>query len=56
MRSDNGSNIHVQWPLGKDWADAYVAWSSAFVLGALSANSGSLATLLIPSIMCTEEG
>lgn len=43
------------WPLGKDWEDAYVAWNTAFVLNIFAPKSGSVAKLLIPSVMCTTE-
>jgi uncharacterized protein YjeT (DUF2065 family) len=37
--------------LGKEWVDAYIAWNTAFVIGALPVSK--MVKLLIPSVTCS---
>jgi len=51
--ADSG-NSEYRWPLGKDWADAYIAWYTDFVIGGLSSVK-SVPKLLIPGMFCTSD-
>ena len=42
-------NHRLEWPLGKDWVDAYISWNTAFVFSMMHTMPSKL---IIPSVAC----